>query len=148
MISIIEDIYSASPSSLSTLHGCPGDFQHRLTFYTYQEAFFYILIAPGELPNLKIGSLAEYEAPDSYTNSYLIAETVNMSVATSPCDLKAVPNIIDDITSLGSTFASGDMTDTAARLALLERARSLVRALETPRETMIKHCWAQVRDPR
>ncbi|RYP84206.1 hypothetical protein DL769_001229 [Monosporascus sp. CRB-8-3] len=34
-------------------------------------------------------------------------------------------------------------SDVATRHQLLEAARSLVRALETPRETMIKHCWAQ-----
>lgn len=33
--------------------------------------------------------------------------------------------------------------DYESRLALLASARALVQALETPRETMIKHIWAQ-----
>lgn len=35
-------------------------------------------------------------------------------------------------------------TDSQARLKMLETARSLVYALETPREAIIRHCWSEV----
>lgn len=67
---------------------------------------------------------------------------VELSVALAPNDFPAVPGLVKEITSLASSTSAGDDD---ARLALVEKARSLVRALETPRETMIKHNWAQVR---
>ncbi|KAL1855243.1 hypothetical protein VTK73DRAFT_8590 [Phialemonium thermophilum] len=65
---------------------------------------------------------------------------VDISVALAPCDAESVPNIVKDIAALGNTTES---LDENARLELLAKARSLVLALETPRETMIRHCWAQ-----
>lgn len=66
---------------------------------------------------------------------------VEIPVALTANDLKSVPALAKSIASLGDKAASGSEE---ARLELVEHARSLVRALETPRETMIKHCWAQV----
>lgn len=66
---------------------------------------------------------------------------VDVGLAAAPCNLDSVPGLLEEISSLGSAL-SGD--DGQARLKLLANARSLVTALETPRETMIKHCWAQV----
>ncbi|KAK2074208.1 hypothetical protein P8C59_008431 [Phyllachora maydis] len=66
---------------------------------------------------------------------------VPLAVAMAPNDLPSVPGLIDAIVGLGPRAAAGD--DDEARLGLVEQARALVRALETPRETMIKHCWAQ-----
>ena len=68
---------------------------------------------------------------------------VDVSVALAPNDLKSVSGLVESISALGSSASSGDEQ---ARLELVEKARRLVRALETPRETMIKHCWAQVRE--
>jgi hypothetical protein len=74
-------------------------------------------------------------------------ETVDISIASAPCDISSVPRLIDDIASLGS--AHDLSADRDARLSLLEKARSLVAALETPRETMLKHVGAEVRlNPR
>jgi len=64
-----------------------------------------------------------------------------MEVATSPNDADAVANTIESIQTLGKTFSAAD---NFGRQKLLAEARRLVRALETPRETMIKHNWAQV----
>ncbi|KAL2262440.1 hypothetical protein VTK26DRAFT_1343 [Humicola hyalothermophila] len=64
---------------------------------------------------------------------------VQMSVALAPNDLKSVPSLVQDINAVADKASAGNET---ARLELLEKARSLVRALETPRETMIRHCWA------
>ena len=62
-------------------------------------------------------------------------------VAISPNDPTKIPSTIESIQSLGSSFSAND---DAIRRQLLAEARNLVRALETPRETMIKHNWAQV----
>jgi hypothetical protein len=62
------------------------------------------------------------------------------SIALQPCDLGSVPELVEQINDLGTRLAGGDLH---ARHRLLKSARDLVSALETPRETMIKHCWAQ-----
>ncbi|KAH6975692.1 S-adenosyl-L-methionine-dependent methyltransferase [Ilyonectria destructans] len=67
-------------------------------------------------------------------------EVIDISIASSPCDIGVVPSLLDDISALGKNLSSDDRD---GRLALLEKARCLVRALETPRETMLKHCGAQ-----
>ena len=69
---------------------------------------------------------------------------VDISVALQANDLGSVPKLSKGIFSLSTAASDGDE---AARLELVEKARALVRALETPRETMIKHCWAQVSQP-
>lgn len=78
------------------------------------------------------------------TNGSLKKPVVDMAVALTANDLAAVPALTKGITSLSAAAAGGDEQ---ARLDLVEKARQLVRSLETPRETMIKHCWAQVRFP-
>jgi len=77
------------------------------------------------------------EERDNATNG----ATVDMSVALTANDLKRVPSLSAEIASLGSSVQDGDYN---ARQVLLQKARSLVSALETPRETMIKHNWAEV----
>ena len=76
------------------------------------------------------------------TNGFVKKPVVDISVALSPNNLPAVPDILKGISSLSTATINGD---DQSRLELVEKARQLVRALETPRETMIKHCWAQVR---
>lgn len=71
-----------------------------------------------------------------------MADTVDFSIAVRPNDLDAVPGIVNGIVEKANALSPGDET---ARHALLIQARSLVQALETPRETMTKHTWAQVR---
>lgn len=63
------------------------------------------------------------------------------SIALKPCDYDSVGDHVQKINKLASIITP---TDNATRLELAETARKLVRALEHPRETMIKHCWAQV----
>jgi hypothetical protein len=65
---------------------------------------------------------------------------VEVSIALRPNDPERVPGLIQDIAATGDALKPDDG---ASRLQLLEKARDLVRALETPRETMIKHCWAE-----
>lgn len=72
-----------------------------------------------------------------------MAGTVDFSIAVKPNDLEAVPGIVNGIVQKANALAPDDET---ARHALLIQARSLFQALETPRETMTKHTWAQVRE--
>ena len=65
----------------------------------------------------------------------------SVEVAISLNDADAVSCTIESIQKLGETFSP---VDNFGRQELLSEARRLVRALETPRETMIKHNWAQV----
>jgi hypothetical protein len=65
---------------------------------------------------------------------------VSLSVALQANDMPSVPALLNAIAETGKKLSAND---TVTRLELLARARDLVRALEAPRETMIKHCWAQ-----
>lgn len=64
-----------------------------------------------------------------------------LSTVLKPNDLDAVPELTENIKTLGGGIS---IKDDSRRRELLAQARRLVQALETPRETMIKHCWAQV----
>ncbi|CAH0057914.1 unnamed protein product [Clonostachys solani] len=65
---------------------------------------------------------------------------VDISVALQPNDIDAVPNLIKELQAgLDSLASGGD----AVRHEMLLKARTLTQALEAPRETMVKHCWAQ-----
>ncbi|KAK1730003.1 O-methyltransferase [Colletotrichum acutatum] len=66
---------------------------------------------------------------------------LDTSIATQANDAKGVAHLANTIGTLGTSFLPNDEQ---GRLALLKQARSLLQALETPRETMIKHCWAQL----
>ncbi len=65
----------------------------------------------------------------------------DISVALSPCDFDSVPGLVNKIMSLSQGLTKDDV---GQRLQLLAEARALVNALETPRETFIKHLWAEV----
>lgn len=77
---------------------------------------------------------------DSQTNGDLQDAFVDR-VATSANTPELVPGLVDQVASLGKVASLQDHTD---RTTLLEAARSLVYALETPREAMIRYCWSQV----
>ncbi|KAL2812683.1 S-adenosyl-L-methionine-dependent methyltransferase [Aspergillus cavernicola] len=51
-----------------------------------------------------------------------------------------IPALLQDVASSGKEYTE---VDPQARLPLLEAARSLVYALETPREAIIRHCWSE-----
>lgn len=65
-------------------------------------------------------------------------------LAVSPNLPGQVPKLLEEIASSGNQYLAADGE---ARLGLLEAARSLVHALETPREAIIRHCWSDVRPP-
>lgn len=52
-----------------------------------------------------------------------------------------VPGLLQTVADHGKDLLA---QDPEARLKLLEAARSLTYALETPREAIIRHCWSEV----
>jgi hypothetical protein len=71
------------------------------------------------------------------------ADTFDNEVAIRPNAADEVPELLKTVTSFGEAYAKGADEDTRAEF--LDTARSLVYALETPREAMIRYCWSQVR---
>lgn len=65
-------------------------------------------------------------------------QKVSITAATDP---DAVSSLIKELSALGAGFSADSSED--LRLDLVQKARTLWKALETPRETMIRHCWAQ-----
>ncbi|KAH7122174.1 S-adenosyl-L-methionine-dependent methyltransferase [Dactylonectria estremocensis] len=76
----------------------------------------------------------------STTNGKTAHPKVDVSIALKANDAAAVPDLIKDITSLGEHY-SDDYDQTRINLAM--KARTLWKSLETPRETMIRHLWAE-----
>ncbi|KAI3539769.1 O-methyltransferase [Colletotrichum filicis] len=64
---------------------------------------------------------------------------VSVDMVTQPSNPKDVATLLNSINTLGASSLDNEQN----RLNLLKQARLLVQALETPRETMIKHLWAQ-----
>ncbi|PHH81830.1 hypothetical protein CDD82_7764 [Ophiocordyceps australis] len=67
--------------------------------------------------------------------------SVDITIATRPNDLEALPGLLRDINASVDLVVLGKTVD---RDDLLSKCRALVQALETPRETMINHIWAQI----
>jgi hypothetical protein len=78
----------------------------------------------------------------SDANVKTLRMVVDVNTALRACDPDAVPGILNGMLEHREQ-PLGEEENT--RLALLAKARDLVRALESPRETMAKHLWAQVR---
>lgn len=66
---------------------------------------------------------------------------VDTAVALTPNNIEALFGLVKEIAADVDALASHGHVD---RQALIIKCRSMVQALETPRETMVKHCWAQV----
>ncbi|KAJ5770121.1 uncharacterized protein N7511_002172 [Penicillium nucicola] len=65
---------------------------------------------------------------------------VDGNVAISANTPELVPGLVEQVACLGR---NASLQDHKERSALLDAARSLVYALETPREAMIRYCWSQ-----
>ncbi|KAJ6186227.1 hypothetical protein N7519_007528 [Penicillium mononematosum] len=65
---------------------------------------------------------------------------IDPRVATTPSAPERLAHLQKEIESHSQAYTNGN---TDARLNLLETARSLVQAMETPQETMLRYCWAQ-----
>lgn len=80
----------------------------------------------------------------SATNGHGVA-VIDPQVATAPSAPEKLAHLQKEIESHSQAYSNGDHD---ARLKLLETARSLVQAMETPQETMLRYCWAQVRQSK
>ncbi|KAL2797363.1 S-adenosyl-L-methionine-dependent methyltransferase [Aspergillus keveii] len=68
-------------------------------------------------------------------------DTFDNEVAIRPNAAEEVPDLLKKVISFGEAYAKNSDEDTRAKY--LDTARSLVYALETPREAMIRYCWSQ-----
>ncbi|KPM45247.1 hypothetical protein AK830_g1290 [Neonectria ditissima] len=68
-----------------------------------------------------------------------MAQTVDLASATRPSDIEAVPQLIEEINALQKNL---DVGGEETRHEMLIKARSLVQSLQTPREIMLQHTWA------
>lgn len=75
------------------------------------------------------------------TNGTPAAPVLDESIAVTANAAHEVPRLLEEVAQHGKAFAQNDPQ---ARLKLLESARNLLYALETPREAMIRYCWSQV----
>jgi len=118
-----------------------SQFVLRSKFSNRASVLIIITVFPNVLTNL-FSLLSLYHSFFFYIFLTMSSDTpVDVAIATAPNDIKAVPKLLGDITAGVDALASGG---DEARHDLLVKARTLVQALETPRETMVKHCWAQV----
>lgn len=111
-------------------------------FYHFECISYHISFSPSD-----IRTMVSETVPNAHTNGTTDTRNKDWSIflddriPISPSAPQEVPSLLNQITSHGDAFLH---TDPGARLRLLEDARSLVNALETPRESMIRYCWAQV----
>jgi hypothetical protein len=69
------------------------------------------------------------------------APAINPKVATSPSSPEDLQRLLKEINTQSTAYHDGE---SEARLKLVDAARSLVHAMETPQETMLRYCWAEV----
>lgn len=86
---------------------------------------------------MTVGDQSDMSVP----NNHGVAN-IDPKVATSPSAPEKLAHLRKNIETYSQAYSDGDSD---ARLKLLETARSLVQAMETPQETMLRYCWAQVR---
>ncbi|KAJ5615267.1 hypothetical protein N7537_000381 [Penicillium hordei] len=66
---------------------------------------------------------------------------VDLFIATRPNNADLIPGLLEEVTKGVKSLATGTEED---RKDLLIKCRALARAIETPRETMVDHCWGQM----
>lgn len=69
--------------------------------------------------------------------------TNNLVSAVTPTNIAGVPKLLEEVASAGNGLSKAGEESSVPRLELLAKARELARSLETPREIMIQHLWAQ-----
>ncbi|CAI7584217.1 unnamed protein product [Penicillium manginii] len=67
-------------------------------------------------------------------------QEIDPKVAVSPTAPHQLADLLHEIQSHANAFTNGD---SLARLELVDSARALVRAMETPQEAMLRACWAE-----
>lgn len=66
---------------------------------------------------------------------------VDISIGRVPNNLEAIPQLLEELAGDAAALATGGDD---ARQRLLNTSRSIVQALETPHETILQQCFAQV----
>lgn len=66
---------------------------------------------------------------------------VDLLIATRPNRAGAIPGLLDEVIEGVNNLFTGTEED---RKDVVVKCRALARAIETPRETMVDHCWGQV----
>lgn len=66
---------------------------------------------------------------------------VDLLIATRPNSAEAIPGLLEEVIKGVNRLDTGTEED---RKDVLLKCRALARAIETPRETMVDHCWGQV----
>lgn len=79
--------------------------------------------------------------PTNGTTTNGVEHVIDESIAVKPNAINDVPRLLEEIASNGEALTREGAQN---RRQLLEAARSLVYALETPRESIIRYCWSQV----
>ena len=69
---------------------------------------------------------------------------VDLSVATRVSSADTVEKLIDEVNAIRPDLKDGGE---AARHAMLGKVRTLLQTLQTPREQMVLHTWANVGHP-
>lgn len=72
-----------------------------------------------------------------------MALPIGFETAVNPSNIDAVPKLLSEVASAGNALSKAGDASLVSRLELLAKTRELVHALETPREVMIQHVWAQ-----
>ncbi|KAK2477526.1 hypothetical protein H9L39_10014 [Fusarium oxysporum f. sp. albedinis] len=68
-----------------------------------------------------------------------MAQSVDLSFATRPGNIDAVGDLIQELSTLRRDLNHGDEN---IRQTMLVKARTLIHSLQTPREIMVQHTWA------
>lgn len=71
-----------------------------------------------------------------------MVQTADLAAATRPSNIDDVPRLLEEVNKLYGGLKSGGE---AARHELVNKVRTLNQALQTPRELMVQHTWADVR---
>ena len=66
---------------------------------------------------------------------------MDLLIATHPNNAEAIPKLLNEVVESVNNLTTGTDQD---RKDTLVKCRALALAIETPRETMVDHCWGQV----
>lgn len=75
------------------------------------------------------------------SNGHGAESSIDESIAVKANAIDKVPRLLDDIFEQGKLLTQESGNN---RRQLLESIHSLLYALETPREAIIRYCWSQV----
>lgn len=72
-----------------------------------------------------------------------MAPPIGLETVVNPSNNDAIPKLLSEVANGGEALSKAGDASLVPRLELLAKVRELARALETPREIMIQHVWAQ-----